>query len=306
MNRSTNGPAGAPPLYVITLTSSTAPMPLNGPSAPELAGLAVFRSRRIEDGRERFRLHLGYFSTAELAEEALPFVRDTYPAAFAGVAPESNLGSLEDTAVARFSVIKTIEAEPSALPSAPPPKPRAVPPVTAAPRPQSRIEPPVKPVPPPSAAEAVAASQPPLAAPPPVPGEPEPDKGTQHYAVQLLWSAEAIDLAKLPALAIFGGYLLYAVETEQGGRQRYGVRLGFYVDALSAGLVAQYVRPHFREAAVVPVSEREHARASSAAIRLSSLRAGSSAGVRTRWPQSAIPVDFVPPRRGKTAAPLRR
>ena len=34
-------------LHVITLVSSTAPLPLQAPKAPELAGLAVFRSRRI-------------------------------------------------------------------------------------------------------------------------------------------------------------------------------------------------------------------------------------------------------------------
>ena len=112
--------------YVITLMSSTTPMSLQGPSARELAGLAVFRSQRREDGRDRFRLHIGFFASAEAAEEMLPHVRDSYPAACVGVAPETNMGSLDDTAVARFSVIRPTEAEPPPAPAmkaAPPPSP---------------------------------------------------------------------------------------------------------------------------------------------------------------------------------------
>jgi hypothetical protein len=75
----------------------------------------------------------------------------------------------------------------------------------------------------------------------------------------------------------------------------YGVRLGFYDDALSARLVAQYVRSDFKGVAVVPVSERETGRASSAAIRLSSARAArGSASPRVRWPQDAVTVAFMP------------
>jgi hypothetical protein len=267
-------------LHVITLVSSTAPVPLQAPKAPELAGLAVFRSRRVEDGRERFRLHIGYFPSAAAAEQLLPVVRKIYPAAIVALAPQANLGSLEDTAVARFSILKPIDAAPAeALPAAsaaaPPPPvlsavsraPAAVPAAPAAP---AAVAPPVP---------AAAADAPDL-------------KAGQRYAVQLIWSREAIDLAKIPSLAIFGGYLLYAVETEPGGRRMYGVRLGFYADALSARLVAQYVRSEFKGVAVVPVSEREVARASGAAIRLSASR--GRGGVRTRWPQAAVPVDFVP------------
>ena len=90
-------------------------MPLHVPEAPQLAGLAVFRSRRREDNRERFRLHLGYFGSAEAAEQLLPIVRETYPAAFVAVAPDSGMGSLDDTGVARFSIIKPIEAPPAQL-----------------------------------------------------------------------------------------------------------------------------------------------------------------------------------------------
>jgi hypothetical protein len=269
--------AQSQPLYVITLVSSTAPLPLQAPKAPELAGLAVFRSRRVEDGRERFRLHIGYFASAADAERLLPMVRTIYPMAFVSPAPQSNLGSLEDTAVARFSILKPIEeaAEPAAQPirpASPPPAPLL------------------------SADDAVAVSA--AAAPTPAPPPPKPaaePKAVQRYAVQLVWSKDAIDLAKIPNLAIFGGYLLYAVETEPSGRRMYGVRLGFYEDALSARLVAQYVRSEFKGVTVVPVSEREITRASSAAIRLSSARAArGSSNARVRWPQAAVMVAFAP------------
>lgn len=73
--------------FVINLCSSTSPMALAHPSSPELKRYTFFVSRQREDGRERFRLHMGYFSTQEQAEELLAAVRDVYPAAWAGPVP---------------------------------------------------------------------------------------------------------------------------------------------------------------------------------------------------------------------------
>jgi hypothetical protein len=287
-------------LHVITLVSSTAPLPLQAPKAPELAGLAVFRSRRVEDGRERFRLHIGYFPSAQAAERLLPVVRTIYPMAFVSQAPQSNLGSLDDTAVARFSILKPIEAgsEPAAAQAVQPAQP-------AAPRPAR----PLAPLPAARARPATAVAPSPAAAPPAArePSRPQAEpKPVQRYAVQLVWSRDAIDLGKIPSLAIFGGYLLYAVETGPGGRRMYGVRLGFYEDALSARLVAQYVRSEFKGVAIVPVSEREFSRASSAAIHLTSARtARGSSSARVRWPQAAVTVDeFAPAATNRAAASL--
>jgi hypothetical protein len=290
--------ANAQALHVITLVSSTAPLPLQAPKAPELAGLAVFRSRRVEDGRERFRLHIGYFPSAAAAEQLLPVVRTLYPAAFVALAPQSNLGSLDDTAVARFSILRPIDT--AAVEQVAAPEPAAAPaPVPAAPAPLPALF--VE-----TARPARAA-----AAPAPVPLEAAPPQTTteakpaQRYAVQLVWSKAAIDLAKIPSLAIFGGYLLYAVETEPGGRRMYGVRLGFYEDALSARLVAQYVRSEFKGVAVVPVSDREVTRASSAAIRLPGGRSARGASdSRVRWPASAVTVAFAPTAQGAAALSL--
>ena len=77
--------------YVINLCSSNTPMALQQPQAPELARFSFFVSRRREDGRERFRLHMGYFQTLEEAEEWLSVVREIYPGAWAGEAPGKRL-----------------------------------------------------------------------------------------------------------------------------------------------------------------------------------------------------------------------
>src|SRR5262249_18726094 len=46
------------------------------------------------------------------------------------------------------------------------------------------------------------------------------------------------------------------------GRKWYGLRLGFFSDAISAKQVAYYVRSEFASVAVVPVSPQERVRAS--------------------------------------------
>src|SRR3982751_6123846 len=77
--------------FVINLTSSTTPMALSQPKDPTLAQYTFFVSRRREDGRERFRLHMGYFETMASAEEMLAVVREVYPGAWAGEAPGKKL-----------------------------------------------------------------------------------------------------------------------------------------------------------------------------------------------------------------------
>jgi hypothetical protein len=79
--------------FVINLCSSTTPMALVHPDAPELKRFRFFVSRRLEDGRERFRLHMGHFETLEEAEDWLSVVRDIYPGAWAGEAPGKRLRS---------------------------------------------------------------------------------------------------------------------------------------------------------------------------------------------------------------------
>jgi hypothetical protein len=81
------------------------------------------------------------------------------------------------------------------------------------------------------------------------------------FAVQLQWSVQPVELDKVPALAIFSAYTLYTVEGSRDGRRWYGLRLGFFSDAISAKQVAYYVRSEFASVAVLPVSPQEKARA---------------------------------------------
>ena len=84
-------PQGAAGPFVINLCSSTTPMALSNPEQPELKRFSFFVSRRFEEGRERFRMHMGYFDTLHEAEEWLSAVRDIYPGAWAGEAPGKKL-----------------------------------------------------------------------------------------------------------------------------------------------------------------------------------------------------------------------
>ena len=86
-----DGASEGAPLFVINLCASTSPMALTHPNTPELKRFTFFVSRQREDGRERFRLHMGYFASQEEAESLLSAVRDVYPAAWAGPAPTSGM-----------------------------------------------------------------------------------------------------------------------------------------------------------------------------------------------------------------------
>jgi len=81
------------------------------------------------------------------------------------------------------------------------------------------------------------------------------------FAVQLQWAVQPVELSKVPPLAIFSAYTLYTVEGSRDGRKWYGLRLGFFSDAISAKQVAYYVRSEFASVAVVPVSPQERTRA---------------------------------------------
>jgi hypothetical protein len=81
------------------------------------------------------------------------------------------------------------------------------------------------------------------------------------FAVQLDWSVTPFDMAKVPPLAIFNAYTLYTTEAARDGRAWYGLRLGFFSDAVSAKQVAYYVRSDFKTVSVVPVTTIEKERA---------------------------------------------
>jgi hypothetical protein len=81
------------------------------------------------------------------------------------------------------------------------------------------------------------------------------------FAVQLDWSVAPFDMAKVPPLAIFNAYTLYTTEANREGRTWFGLRLGFFSDAVSAKQVAYYVRSDFKSVSVVPVTTIEKERA---------------------------------------------
>ena len=215
-------------LYVINLDSSTLPMPLDVPFRHELIGFTVFRSRALENGRERFFLHLGYFESVWRAEDALTVVRKHYPAAWISVAPETHLGSLDDTLNTEFRLLRTAYARVVTAASA-----------TTAPA---------------AVAAKVVESAVVWAVPPAVPPP-------QHYAVQLEWSLAPFVAAEIPRLAILEAYHLYTVRMLREGFPQQGLRLGFFTSAEAARQVAEYVRTEYPGVGVVPVSHREYARA---------------------------------------------
>ncbi len=81
------------------------------------------------------------------------------------------------------------------------------------------------------------------------------------FAVQIDWSVAPFDMSKVPPLAIFNAYTLYTTEATREGRTWYGLRLGFFSDAVSAKQVAYYVRSDFKTVSVVPVTTLEKERA---------------------------------------------
>jgi hypothetical protein len=210
-------------LYVITLCTASLPMVLRVPFVHELEGFSVFRSHSMEDGRERFRLYVGYFDSATSAHAALPIVRKYYPAAWISCAPRKNLSSLDDTINTAFGMVRKGTAR-VVLPPAP---------STAA-----------APSAPPPATSAAPAAEP-----------------TQHYVVELDTSFAPVPPESVPQLAVLRAYHLYNARFKRGSALRYALRLGFFKRVHGAQQVAEYLRPHFPEVRVVPVSEREYGRA---------------------------------------------
>jgi hypothetical protein len=387
--------------FVINLCSSTSPVALSPPDHAGLKRFTFFVSRRREEGRERFRLHMGYFETQEEAEKLLDIVREIYPGAWAGLAPGQRLRAAAAAAaqaapaapieqeippaaaqvVARTPVsaapLVPVAAAPApavaalvpiattpaaAVPAPQPVAPKAAPdveevsfqllpddgvrrrsaPVGEAPKAQesnaaatteaqaatrslndvraaiasledSTIRAPVlkppadlkipelkaaampvskkasdkpapkpaeKPVAKPAAGDAVEvlndeaamavledqdAATAKAAAGKSGAAAPEPEKPC--YAVQLIWSVQPIDVSQVPQLAIFSAYTLYGAEGNRDGRRWYGLRLGFFTDAVSAKQVAHYVRSEFSTVSVVPVTLRERERAKNASTK---------------------------------------
>src|SRR6267154_4173088 len=147
--------------FVLNLCSSTTPMALAQTDLAELKRFTFFVSRRFEEGRERFRLHMGYFTTLAEAEEWLNVVREIYPGAWAGEAPGRKLRE-RATAAAAAQARHATGPQPRVAP-APMRTPAAAP--RAAPRPPADRVPVVHAAPPAARRAAAAPVAPPVAPP---------------------------------------------------------------------------------------------------------------------------------------------
>lgn len=343
-------PSPASPRFVVNLCASTTPVGLAQPTHAGLKRFTFFVSRRLEEGRERFRLHMGYFESQEEAEKILDLVRDVYPAAWAGVAPGIKLRAraAQDTAVSPAAAAPEAAVAEAAAPEVVAPAMVAPQPATAVAELRLELAPDLPRARPanaaagdtattdavigdasrslvdvraaidslgdgvapaggavlegaavlqlltsarPAPAARVAPVMPVAKLAAPVPEAPGPEAPAPRplaraagkaaaaavqaaartepalFAVQLLWSVQAIDMTQVSQLAIFSAYTLYGAEGNRDGRRWYGLRLGFFTDAVSAKQVAQYVRSEFNSVSVVPVTERERNRASAATAR---------------------------------------
>jgi hypothetical protein len=81
----TGAPMGSPedyePLFVINLCAAMTPMSLDN-AIPGLEQYKLYQVSRIEDGRRRYRLRLGFFTSESIAEDVLGSVRQRYATAF--------------------------------------------------------------------------------------------------------------------------------------------------------------------------------------------------------------------------------
>jgi hypothetical protein len=257
---------------MLTLCRLPGPVSIRPPESPQLKPFTFFTSREREpDGNEHLYLHMGYFETLADAEKWVEGVRGRFPNAIATIAPTAflrpsnaeapasqaadsqprvaqsgDVTPIEDKSLTDTQVLKILETRGLV-------------------RGRADVDE--------RDCDQVALLRP-------------EDTGTRHalkeavvqgapvsFAVQLQWSAQPIDLSRVPSLAIFKAYTLYATESRREGRSRYFLRLGFFGDPISAKQVAVQVRSNFPSAAVVPISDQEVTRAREAGNDSSSIPA---------------------------------
>jgi hypothetical protein len=258
--------AGAGP-FVINLTSSTSPMALAHPEAPELKRFSFFVSRRREDNRERFRLHMGYFATLAEAEEWLNVIRDLYPGAWAGEAPGKKLRAR----AAAAELAKQL----------PPPPPFAA---SAAPRPAAPAGKTAA-----SIAAIPASVAPPVAARPTMPATMPP---AAELVVPTLQAAPAIPPAPHATTAVSAAPMLEAV-AQAAAALAAAAKTVAGAQAASPPISFTYAPPPVAPTATPAAAAAAAAKAAGAAAQKSAAQISSSA--ETAGAQAAAP--------SKTAAP---
>lgn len=86
-----HGSAAVPELFVINLCASMTPMPAVPRNLKGFEKYKLYQVSRQEDGRRRYRLRLGFFTSEADAEWVLNSVRNLYPTAFTGCVTQEDL-----------------------------------------------------------------------------------------------------------------------------------------------------------------------------------------------------------------------
>jgi hypothetical protein len=111
-----NGTGSA--LFVINLCASIAPVRLDGNNIPGLENYRLYQVARVEDGRTRHRLRLGFFTSESHAESVLTVVRQQYPTAFTACLCEEDRrfarGYLPESATAAQPKLAAAQPRPAA------------------------------------------------------------------------------------------------------------------------------------------------------------------------------------------------
>ncbi len=161
-------PTGAvlPELFVINLCASMTPMPAVPKNLKGFENYKLYQVSRQEDGRRRFRLRLGFFTSEADAEWVLNSVRSLYPTAFTGCITHEDLRYTNDMLPAKPAATTSMApaaspvSEPAAVMPAPSARPINSSAASVTPHPVAKATAPSKP-----AATRVAASPPAPAAP---------------------------------------------------------------------------------------------------------------------------------------------
>ncbi len=250
--------------YMITLCRLSGPVSIPAPRAPRLESFSFFTSCvRRYDGSERFYLHMGYFTARSDAQKWSQRLRTRYPNAIVTPAPSAPLQQSDSEAPAIQAQSSTTAM---AVEDFPPVKDECLSDTQVMRILEGRRSGESE-----SRTAVANGAQVEMLRPDDtatarvlkeavVEGTPVP------FAVQLEWSVQPIDPARVPLLELFRGYTLYRTEKRRGGRSCYFLRLGFFTDAISAKEFACQVRSAFASAAVVPVTEQEFLHADEARI----------------------------------------
>lgn len=258
--------------YMLTLCRLELAAAIQLPRAPQLERFRFFTTRsRHSDGTERRYLHMGYFPSLAEAQKWVQLMRPTYPDAIATLVPAALLQH-PDSGVPTLAPMP----ETSGAPANPSRSPALVDAASLTDTQvltflETRSAPPVQERRAKIVGAAISLLRPEDTASRRVIKEAVVQGAPVCFAVQLLWSAEPIDLTSVPAVSIFRAYTLYVTKGEREGRAWYCLRLGFFTDAISAKQVAYFVRSNFASVAVLPVTERERALANEAPVAPGSL-----------------------------------